>query len=154
MGKGTGTAVNTPLSSSSSRIRGECFEMKWECFFASPQQLLSIPKVGSRGTFYKKSKMTPPVGLLDGKLPKPVLQPGKIQQKPSSALGCLLGRKQWRMLSNHHCAYMHYKCRVFRALPGMPDVHSSSLYFSVRVFHAVQLFMGSAPLVLGGSCCA
>lgn len=97
--------------------------------------------------------MTPPVALLDEKLPITVLQPGKIQQKPSSALGCLLGRKQWRMLSNHHCAYVHYKCRVFRALPVMPDVHSSSLYFSVRAFHAVQLFMGFAPLVFGGSCC-
>lgn len=81
-------------------------------------------------------------------------QPGKLQQKPFTALGCLLGRRLWRMLSNHGCAYMQYKCRVFRALPVIPDVHSSCLYFSVRVSHAVQLFMGFTHSVFGGSCCA
>lgn len=58
------------------------------------------------------------------------------------------------MLRNHCCAYMQYKCRVFKALSVMPDVHSSSLHSSVRVSHAVQLFMGFAHWVFGSPCCA
>jgi len=58
------------------------------------------------------------------------------------------------MIVNHHCAYMQHKYRAFRALPVMPDVCSSSLYFSARVSHAVQLFMAFAHSVFGGPCCA
>lgn len=81
--------------------------------------------------------------------------PGKLQQKSFTAAGCLLGRRLWsNLLSNHCCAYMQYKYRAFIVLPVMPDVHSSSLNFSVRVSHAVQLFIDFAHLVFGDSCCA
>lgn len=32
-------------------------------------------------------------------------QPRKVQQKHSSTIGCLNGRRLWRTLSNHQCAY-------------------------------------------------
>lgn len=154
-GQGPGTALY--CSSSTGRALG------WKQSFSLPQEILLMSSTGSIGALPEEQNDISTLQALSvhrmeschsDVLSHGGCQPEKVQQKPFTAAGCLLGRRLCgNLLSNHCCACMQYKCGEFTVLPVMPDVHSSSFNFSVRVSHAVQLFMGFAHLVFGSPCC-